>query len=35
MKHFIDLSNFPDQDIEKVGKEIRETVLNGLVFQQV
>jgi DNA polymerase V len=24
---FIDLSNFPDQDIEKVGKEIRETVL--------
>ena len=22
-----DLSNFPDQDIEKVGKEIRETVL--------
>jgi DNA polymerase V len=24
---FIDLSNFPDQDVEKVGKEIRETVL--------
>ena len=24
---FLDLSNFPDQDIEKVGKEIRETVL--------
>jgi DNA polymerase V len=24
---FIDLSNFPDQDIEKVGKEIREIVL--------
>ena len=24
---FIDLSNFPDQDMEKVGKEIRETVL--------
>ena len=24
---FIDLSNFLDQDIEKVGKEIRETVL--------
>src|SRR5210317_2042755 len=24
---FIDLSNFPDQDIEKIGKEIRETVL--------
>jgi DNA polymerase V len=24
---FIDLSNFPDQDIEKVGKKIRETVL--------
>jgi DNA polymerase V len=24
---FIDLSNFPDHDIEKVGKEIRETVL--------
>jgi DNA polymerase V len=24
---FIDLSNFPDQDIEKVGKEIRETIL--------
>ena len=24
---FIDLSNFPDQDVEKIGKEIRETVL--------
>ena len=24
---FLDLSNFPDQDVEKVGKEIRETVL--------
>ena len=24
---FLDLSNFPDQDIEKVGREIRETVL--------
>ena len=24
---FLDLSNFPDQDAEKVGKEIRETVL--------
>ena len=24
---FLDLSNFPDQDIEKVGKEIRDTVL--------
>ena len=24
---FLDLSNFPDQDVEKIGKEIRETVL--------
>ena len=24
---FIDLSNFPDSDVEKVGREIRETVL--------
>ena len=24
---FIDLSNFPDSEVEKVGKEIRETVL--------
>jgi len=24
---FIDLSNFPDQDVEKIGKDIRETVL--------
>jgi DNA polymerase V len=24
---FLDLSNFPDQDVEKVGKEIRDTVL--------
>ena len=24
---FIDLSNFPDEEVEKVGKEIRETVL--------
>jgi DNA polymerase V len=24
---FIDLSNFPDQDVEKIGKEIRDTVL--------
>ena len=24
---FIDLTNFPDQDVEKIGKEIRETVL--------
>ena len=24
---FLDLSNFLDQDVEKVGKEIRETVL--------
>ena len=24
---FLDLSNFPDQDIEKIGREIRETVL--------
>ena len=24
---FLDLSNFKDQDVEKVGKEIRETVL--------
>jgi DNA polymerase V len=24
---FLDLSNFPDEDVEKIGKEIRETVL--------
>ena len=24
---FLDLSNFPDNEVEKVGKEIRETVL--------
>ena len=24
---FIDLSNFPDSEVEKVGREIRETVL--------
>ena len=24
---FLDLSNFPDQDVEEIGKEIRETVL--------
>src|SRR6056300_572530 len=24
---FLDLSNFPDQDVEKIGKEIRDTVL--------
>jgi DNA polymerase V len=24
---FLDMSNFPDQDVEKIGKEIRETVL--------
>ena len=24
---FLDLSNFPDSEVEKVGKEIRETVL--------
>ena len=30
---FLDLSNFPDQDVEKIGKEIRETVLQGLSYQ--
>ena len=32
---FLDLSNFPDNEVEKVGKEIRETVYDGLVFQLV
>jgi len=27
---FLDLSNFPDQDVEKIGKEIRETILQWI-----
>ena len=31
---FLDLTNFPDNEIEDVGKEIRNVVLNGRAFQR-
>ena len=30
---FLDLSNFPDQDVEKIGKKLEKRFYSGLAFQ--